>query len=152
MEFDKKILNHIIKVALYSCYLHPVKLNIIFTDLDIEQLLINLKDYKISYNKKIIDKLSWKTIIFKNITKLKIFTLNIGEIDDYGQGFGTYEFDPKEFKYIIKNKNGINLKNLIEGIYRMKTNKYDLYHEEFYEMKTKEKKNKIIVEVMFIYN
>lgn len=138
---DKSILSLIVGESIKSCYVHPVRLEIIFKDLLIDhttwtdELIYSCDpiDWTLlgEILKNFLKEITWDTIIFET-TKLRCISNKTGVTDNSGAGCGHLGLDVKEFDYTIMNPLGITLKDLTEVIYRLKGSKFD-YLYEFYQ-------------------
>jgi hypothetical protein len=139
--FTDQVLSIIVGETIKCCYVHPVTLKMIFEEFDIgdtEQMIADSKDdsdpnnpdVKFVYNQESMDVLTWESLIFgPNVTMLTVMSQCTGNNDPRGGGCGNLGLSMAEFNYTIKNKAGITLKNLTEGVYRMKGSKYDWWYE-----------------------
>ncbi|AZL89285.1 hypothetical protein QKC54_gp0546 [Megavirus baoshan] len=145
MEIEKIILldnyiSYIVDQCLTSVYLHPVKLNIIFEEID-EDIFDYKKfvDYcyeededKIKELFEIVKKIKLSTLVSDaNLKKLTGYSKSTGNDEIRGGGCGSYNIPVKDFKYTIINKNGITIRDILEIVYRLKGSKYDFWYELF---------------------
>ena len=56
---------------------------------------------------------------------------DVGNTDNRGGGCGNLHIPLSEFKWDCTNPSGINIKDIAEGVYRMKGSKYDWWYEMF---------------------
>jgi hypothetical protein len=139
--FTNEVLSIIVGETIQCCYVHPVTFKMVFRQLelgDAEQIIADSRDdrdpinpdTKFVYNQESFDQLTWESVIFgPTVTKLTLASNGIGNDDNRGGGCGFLGLPIDDFKYTIKNKSGITLRNLTEGVYRMKGSKYDWWYE-----------------------
>lgn len=95
--------------------LHPVRLEILFKPLPPELG-------------------TWDKVLFPN-TKLSITCNQTGSGDVRGGGCGYQCFPLEDFIWTVDTPGGVTLKQLVEGVYRMKGNKYDYHYELYHKIK-----------------
>lgn len=100
------ITHGIINGCLSHVYVHPVKLELVFSDRD-----------------------DWGYVPFPNITKLHVWSEKTGNCDVRGGGCGDLWIPREDFQYKIDNPGGITARDIIECVYRLKGSKYDLWYE-----------------------
>ncbi len=137
----QKYISNIVEQTIHCVYLHPCRLELIFRDLDVEDIKSSITEKAIdnSEDENItaevitdeINKLniSWDTVIWPEITVLNISSKCTGNDDTRGGGCGNLDLSVDEFKWTCHNPSGITLKDLTEAVYRMKGSKYDYWYE-----------------------
>lgn len=130
---DIKVLSAIVGDAIRCCYLHPVKLEIVFRKFQLGLCWDIFKKENIPFDEELIKTLNWNTVIFNPATThLQVYSMKNGNKDNRGGGCGYIEeLQREEFGYEIKNPGGITLKELTEAVYRMKGSKYDYWYEMY---------------------
>ncbi|MHB1952917.1 MAG: hypothetical protein ACYCOU_04130 [Sulfobacillus sp.] len=162
--------------------LHPVKLSLIFRDFDLgntenlcmenEELLEELGMGSSSAEddgdgdsiQKELDRireklvrflrsLSWDTTVFgPEVTVLHGYSDSTGNCDVRGGGCGNYGFVAEDFRWTVKNPEGIRLRDLCEVVYRLKGSKYDFWYELYSGLDVESLKgNEATVKVVFDY-
>ncbi|CAN5798067.1 hypothetical protein BH23THE1_BH23THE1_34700 [soil metagenome] len=138
-----------------SCYVHPVTFEMIFEDLDWSHIIdTTFHGVEFSYDEKALQEVTWDTIAFDPaVTTLEVFSKQTGNTEVRGGGCGCrYTIPVEDFRYTITNKTGITLKNLVEGVYRMKGSKYDNWYESFSDIVVTQKSSSHVeVEAKFEY-
>lgn len=128
-------LSILVDVLLKNVVLHPVKLVLIWNEIRDINKLISVK-YEIKecdeFNLilKNIEENGWNAVVLPK-QYLKVISKSTGNTDIRGGGCGEYKFKQSDFVWEVNNPNGITLSNLVEGVYRMKGSKYDLWYELF---------------------
>ena len=121
---NSDLLNVFCSVLISNFTIHPVKCELVFDEKIDYDIITNTYSFDIEEIKDI----NWNTLIKnKNYTYLCMYCNSI-DIENY---------DEDDFIWEIENKNGINLKNVVEGCYRLKSLKYD-YEYEIFEGLTEE--------------
>jgi len=131
MESD--LLNVFCETLIKDVKLHPVKLELIFDEnIDynaIRDILENKED------EEIIEKYNWDSLVRdKNTKNLYIYSTDTGNDDTRGGGCGDAGFTEEDFIWETSNENGITLRDVVEGCYRLKGSKYDYWYELFGEI------------------
>jgi hypothetical protein len=103
------------------------------------------------FNFKNIEKNGWNAVVLPK-QNLKIICKTTGNPDVRGGGCFEYNFKQSDFVWEVNNPNGITLSNLVEGVYRMKGSKYDLWYELFCNIELiNEDDNSYTIQVNFDY-
>ena len=150
-KMDINLLNSFCQVLIKNIKLHPVKLELLFNE-NIDYEMINEM-----YNNEIeesgekrdnninIENYNWNSLIKdKSYTNLYMYSDRTGNYDNRGGGCGEFGFTKDDFIWKIENKNGINLKDIVEGCYRLKGSKYDFWYELFCGLKEENIKDSTI--------
>ena len=151
MSIDLNILSFILVNTFYNCYLHPVKLIIIYKKLifdDFDTIQEYCDDNEIEKDIIIdqIKKLEWNSIVIPNINKIIVNLEHTNKLISCGHFL---EFKKSEFKYEKKCNNGATLLDLTECFYRMKPNKYDYDHDSPCTPKIEIKDDVVIMKCSF---
>lgn len=151
------VLSEIIKESIHYVTLHPVKLNLAWSEVDIEsdhldfEFSDKLSDDDLNNVKNICEDLSWDTVLLPK-KHLVMYSCSTGNSDVRGGGCGDEEFDVEDFVWEITNENGITLKDLTEAAYRLKGSKYDYWYELYEGIRLeKETKKGYHVEINYGY-
>ena len=153
------VLNAIVKQLLGYVYLHPVKYYNIFTNFmfqpdDITDYLINIceNDETQVENSGILQELNnlrnnWSYPILKNVKEVQLYSTQTGNEDPRGGGCGYYNLTESDFKWTISGSQSkeITLKDLIDGVYRLKGSKYDEYYESFCGLELERNENGVLI-------
>ena len=170
--FENLVLPRLLSHSIRKCYLHPVRFEIIYQDL-------NPQDYDIDYwmkqdkegddncetelsdvaqNPELMSEIkskivamTWDTVVYP-VQTLTGFSQKKGNTDNRGGGCGNLNIDVDEFEYSLTNPTGITLRNLTEVAYRLKGSKYDWWYE-LYSTFTEENRTdtEVLIEVKFGY-
>lgn len=135
------LLSRIVSETIQQVYLHPVRFELIweefpeFEDGIQEEIEEDMKELKLSEEEKVrwrmeMNGLTWDTVVLP-YTKVTFMSENNGNSDTRGGGCGELDIPVEEFVWKCKNRKGITLKQLTEGVYRMKGSKYDWWYELF---------------------
>jgi hypothetical protein len=146
-SIDHTLLSVVIIDTIKCCYVHPVTFKMVFEDLSIHQVFEFTKD------EEFFETLTWDSLAFgpKDMV-LEIFNKKTGNNDRRGGGCGHKNIQIEEFRYTIKNDQGITIRDLTEAVYRMKGSKYDNYYEMLIKIKVREQdQDKVVVEAIFDY-
>jgi len=148
MNFD--LLSTACSMLIENIKLHPVKLNLIFNeDIDYEDIK---EEYLDNYSYEDIIDFDWDTLVKnKNYTKLYMYSLKTGNDDTRGGGCYDLKFTKEDFIWEKENKNGITLRDVVEGCYRLKGSKYDYWYEMFDGMLNETKKEKKLKNYYYKY-
>jgi len=170
--FEDLVLPRVVSHSIRKCYLHPVKWEIVFKELnphecDIDWLMTTSKEgdencemdlSEVRSNtdlmaeiKEKVNALTWDSIVYP-VETLEGFSLKNGNTDNRGGGCGNLNIDVDDFEYTITNPGGVTLRNLTELVYRLKGSKYDWWYElysTFVEQHRTDKK--VLIEVQFGY-
>jgi hypothetical protein len=143
-----KALSIVIGKTLHGVVLHPVRLELIWSDITNE--LENMDEIEdgnddnddnddndndaptIQVDEELKEKIkneNWNWVPFPNIKKATGRSLKTGNHDRRGGGCGDHEFPVKEFVWKVENPSGVTLKQYTEIVYRLKGSKYDLWYE-----------------------
>lgn len=129
--FSESVLNAIVGSTIKCCYVHPVTFKMVFKEVRPAEIIETLEYKKLTFDRDQINHLTWETIIDAEATHLTVSTSRNGDKDRRGGGCGNLNIPIQEFEYTIENPNGITLKDMTEGVYRMKGSKYDWWYELF---------------------
>lgn len=151
-------LSILIASALKHVVLHPVKLVLIWDARpNIKKLKNSLMDYEVEDLEKAnlilknIEINGWNAVVLPK-HNLKMISKSTGNQDIRGGCGGCYNFKQSDFVWEITNPSGITFGNLVEGVYRMKGSKYDLWYELFSEIKIiNEDDDSYTIEAIFGY-
>lgn len=102
--------------------------------------------------RNILNHLTWDSIVSPH--KHLLLTVPNGQYgnDDRGNGPGKLGFKAEDFTWEIKKDDGITVKDLVEGVYRLKGSKYTLFYELLTQIKILENSpEKLHLEVHFDY-
>ena len=143
--FENLVLPRFVGHSITKCYLHPVRLEIVYRDLNphecnVDWLMKHSLDgdencemelSEVTSNqdlmaeiKKKVKALTWETVVYP-VPTLTGFSLRKGNTDNRGGGCGNMGIDVDDFEYSITNPTGVTLRNLTEIVYRLKGSKYD---------------------------
>lgn len=170
--FEILVLPRLMIHVIQRCYLHPVKLQIVYDELELQKFDIewqmkytaegdencDMELTQVTSNadlmaaiKKKITALTWDSVVFP-VFKLTGFSQKTGNTDNRGGGCGNLKIDVDDFEYTIINSTGVTLRNLTEVIYRLKGSKYDWWYE-IYSTFVEENRsdNSVLIEVKFGY-
>ncbi|AVL93896.1 hypothetical protein mvi_536 [Megavirus vitis] len=148
MEISEVILldnyiSYIVDQCITCVYLHPVKLNIIFKEINEDHFdYEKFVDYcneeneenedKIKELFEIVKKINLSTLVLDtNLKKITGYSKLTGNDDNRGGGCGSFNIPVEDFKYTIINENGITMRDVFEVVYRLKGSKYDFWYELF---------------------
>ena len=113
--------------TLNSTVLHPSKLIILFRDIEIDHE--NFREEISKDFDNFLNSLTWETIVFQGITKILFRSDQIGNKDNRGGGCGGCGFTVDDFRYEMTTNGQVTVRDLTEGVYRMKGSKYDYWYE-----------------------
>lgn len=134
-----QILVPILAKTIHNVILHPVSLNLIWTERpssDFDLLLLKQINDTLDFEYKLeglnilspkINAFGWDAVVLPK-SKLKIFVKQDLEIKNEDGKFEN-KFTDSDFVWEIENPIGITLKNLTEACYRLKTLKYNFWNE-----------------------
>jgi hypothetical protein len=108
--------------------------------------------YKLDDYRKILNKLTWNSIVFPQ--KHLLLTVPDGQYgnSDLGNGPGGLGFKAEDFTWEITTEDGISVRELVEGTYRLKGSKYTLWYELLTDVKIIEyTPDKLHLEIHFDY-
>ena len=166
-----KLVSVLVNDILPLVVLHPVKLELVWKNTDWNHELNSFEDrfydrvlyYETSdedVNKleEIAEKIKsdvirekWDYVVFPQ-KHLKIYSVQTGNTDNRGGGCGDCGFTEEDFIWETTNEEGITLKNIIEGVYRLKGSKYDYWYELFESLSLKKETDEMIeIEASFGY-
>ena len=112
-----KKINKILQETIKFCYLHPVKLTLVFIPFEFQPDAYHLT-------------IDWEFLPFGPlVTHLTIQSNSTGNTDPRGGGCGDFDIPLEDFQWQCQNPAGISLKDLTEAVYRMKGSKYDYWYE-----------------------
>lgn len=116
--------------------LHPAQLTLVWRSFDFyaDDFDDCFDDHEFENSDFILNQIkdwNWDTVVFPKFTKITVFSSNTGNKDTRGGSCGDEGFIVDDFKWSIDTPNGITLKHITEGVYRMKGSKYDLWYELF---------------------
>lgn len=169
---NTRLLSKILASTIKYCYIHPVSLELLLEDLNIDEIFEEIENRSISPNfyeiethsintddyflsdlvKKSIKSLTWDSLPFgKSVTDLEVFTRDAFLGCQVGRNSQVY-FPETDFFWQIHSKDGITLLDLTESIYRVKSFKHDWCDEYFCGIKVEYKTpNSVIAEACFTY-
>ncbi|ANB50680.1 hypothetical protein [Powai lake megavirus] len=135
-------ISYIVDQCITSVYLHPVKLNLIFEEInedcfDYEKFVDYCNEDEENKDKfkelfETVKKINLSTLILDaNLKKITGYSKLTGNNDNRGGGCGDYHIPVEDFKYTITNENGITVRDILEIVYRLKGSKYDFWYELF---------------------
>jgi hypothetical protein len=132
-----RALSVLVGAALHDVVLHPVKLELVWTpqpDMDnLSEALGNSGEEDESVL-TLIEELGWDAVVLPK-RRLTVFSKKTGNMDRRGGGCGNYAFTTDDFVWEVTNEGGITFRELVEGAYRMKGSKYDMWYEMYSEIK-----------------
>jgi hypothetical protein len=137
-------LSSIIEQTIKQVYMHPVTFELVWLDeIEIDESYMEDMGRKLSkIEKNFLKNITWSTLITnKNMTKATGRSNRNGNDDPRGGGCGGFRIPVEEFKYTIKNENGITIKDITEITYRLKGSKYDCWYELFSNLKITKQSN-----------
>ncbi len=115
------IVRTVLHDAIQCVVLHPVCFELVWRDLVIREC-----DYEPTS-----EGWEWDTVVFPQCTSLKVHSKCTGNKDVRGGGCGDMCFSAEDFVWTVETPDGITLRHLTEGVYRMKGSKYDWWYELF---------------------
>jgi len=139
-----QILVPILAKTIYNVILHPVSLNLIWTERpssDFDLLLLKQINHTLDFEYKLeglnvlspkINSFGWDAVVLPK-SKLNIFVKQDLEIKNENGNFIS-KFSDSDFIWEIENPIGITLKNLTEACYRLKTLKYNFWNETIFKL------------------
>ncbi len=132
LKLDQKIccIGQAVAYNLLGCvYLHPVQFNLVWREPEIGyDTILETFPEEIANETKNWD---WDFVPFPHIKKLTVFSKQTGNEDERGGSCYNLNIKETDFTWSTKNRKGITLKDITEGVYRMKGSKYDWYYELF---------------------
>ena len=153
----ERLLSIIMKDTIMCCYMHPVKLCMVFEEINFDILyhyLLRGVSGDIDFVDELMEnihELNWEEQIMIQ-KKLTGYTTFNGNDDDRGGGCGNLGVPISEFEYTIHNDKGITLRDLTEIVYRLKGSKYDWWYELYTGFKCKQiSDEECIIEINFNY-
>ena len=143
LEIPQRIalLRQILDDSIKNVTLHPVRLELVWKKLCIDVGMVHECVFNDEYDFEVdVDSLklgdwTWDTVLFPECNTLHVFSTKTGNKDIRGGVCGDADFSKDDFHWTIKTPEGITLKHLTEGVYRMKGSKYDYWYELFNSVK-----------------
>lgn len=132
-----KQLSKVLRAAIYYCFVHPVTLQMVFRPLDTSDC-------------KYFADVNWDTVLFKQ-PNLVVTTNDVGNTDTRGGGCGDLNLPVSDFRWEITRPEGLTLRDVVEGLYRMKGSKYDWWYELMGAPEIRETDDTVFIEVDFDY-
>ncbi len=147
---DANNLVKLVGICLGKVIIHPVKLELIWKELK-DEFFMNImeKDYKETELYTIMENLQWDTVLYEQ-RKLVILCPR-GDVDIDNPVLDRFNIDSGDFIWALEDSRGITLKDIVEGIYRMKVNKWEIVQEQLYKLEVVIKQGVVIIRVEFEY-
>lgn len=121
-------ISEIVDKAITYVFVHPVQLTLHFKSLD-EDFANEIREacemYKIDPTS-----ITWETVLIPDCKELYLVLDNTNSGDIRGGNCGNL-VPHSDFQWTIQTSQGLTLRQLSEGIYRLKGSKYDFYYELF---------------------
>lgn len=99
---------------------------------------------------KNLEILTWESILFSQ-QNLIVTSNRTGNTDTRGGGCGHLNLPVSDFRWEINRPNGLSLRDVVEGMYRMKGSKYDWWYELMGSPSIRETDDTLYVHVDFDY-
>jgi hypothetical protein len=130
-NLDQYDLTEIIGKLIRRMYVHPVRFEMVYEDIDLE----DISDPDCEIDPETVDEmktLGWDWIPYPGISTIKVRSNRTGNDDSRGGGCGGLLIPVNEFKYTITRETSVTIRDIVECVYRMKGSKYDWWYELFY--------------------
>jgi hypothetical protein len=152
--------------AIQCAFIHPVRLQFSldeFSRVDLNYVVDSVKHETYHFGiettfhfqsyLRLYEKFDWDTIVYPQ-SNLRVFSQQTGNTDSRSGSYCAYRaaLPVEEFVWDAHAPNGISLKLLVEGIYRMKGSKYDFWYELFHDIIVRERSaDRLVIETMWGY-
>lgn len=127
MEMNNNLICSILETTVMSISLHPVRLTPIFTDFDrleiCEHYFVEREEEETEIASEFIKNIKWDTVLFPDITKLVV---------------KNSEPEYSTLQYEKSTPTGVTVKDIADGVFRVKSQKDDWFDGENYNQEIKD--------------
>jgi hypothetical protein len=131
---SKYPLDALVEKGIQQVYLHPVKFELVYNELD-EDFASEVEEHCADREEKVetdLASIGWDTVVIPDCRVLNMSTSCTGNDDSRGGGCGSLNLPESDFVWTVRcDEKGLTLRELVGGVYRLKGSKYDYWYEMF---------------------